>query len=805
MRRFLALAALMFALASCQTEPEVLDVQVADEVNTTISVSILGSETRSDLGSSRGVFDSGILDGAATMRYQMVVYDENDQPTQQRYVKYADGKSVAFDVRLAPQRKYTFVVWADVVTGEDKGDNHYNTENLASVTIIDTEDNPWSAMDESRDAFTGKWTEDSFTGASVINVPLKRALAKLRLVTTDYQDAVKSGATPASATVTYLYDNTNSGRMAFNAFMGEACATTLNTSVIETVTYPVDVYSGQEVTLFEDYLFANDDVLKFTLEVKEAASAAYPEGRRIKLTDFNTDIPVKCNNLTTITGALLTNGAGINVVIEETSNEDKLNYQEEQLRRLGKIGGSLTLNESVEISAPIVIEAGVVAEINLNGFDIINTTASEVFGEGEGIISYGELTINGEGTVQGSTMAVWARGNDGAVVNIYGGTYMGCAEGFAKGGRSVIYASSDNTINIYGGTFKALAADKTSYADKTNGVYAALNVADNNGFINVYGGTFYMQNPAAPGTEPAKWNAEHPNGFVANRHKSTLVDGSTTDYVVSEIPPVTTSDELLAAVAQGGYVKLGKDISLEARISVPTGAEVYLDMNGKSICVEEDYTDERVIYVPAGSSLIIDGNGTIEAHTPNPVIFTPFGDLVIENGTFIRVLEDGYTGTISSMFLGTKPGGWETYGVTINGGYFDSGYYDTNAADIEDYLAGTKTLVETEDDKAKRGNSKDSNVVRVALKQNVMKLINRSYNYFHVYGGTFVGANPAWGDEGGWLPVEPQYLRPWSNYQGGFIPGQEKHNDGIVLPEGFAITKGTHKDGRPTYTVTYNK
>ena len=32
-----------------------------------------------------------------------------------------------------------------------------------------------------------------------------------------------------------------------------------------------------------------------------------------------------------------------------------------------------------------------------------------------------------------------------------------------------------------------------------------------------------------------------------------------------------------------------------------------------------------------------------------------------------------------------------------------------------------------------------------------------------------------------------------------------RNEDGIVLPEGFAITKGTHEDGRPTYTVTYNK
>ena len=48
-------------------------------------------------------------------------------------------------------------------------------------------------------------------------------------------------------------------------------------------------------------------------------------------------------------------------------------------------------------------------------------------------------------------------------------------------------------------------------------------------------------------------------------------------------------------------------------------------------------------------------------------------------------------------------------------------------------------------------------------------------------------------------------LRPSSWDQGAFLKGQEFHADGIVLPEGFAVTKGTHEDGRPTYTVTYTK
>ena len=125
--------------------------------------------------------------------------------------------------------------------------------------------------------------------------------------------------------------------------------------------------------------------------------------------------------------------------------------------------------------------------------------------------------------------------------------------------------------------------------------------------------------------------------------------------------------------------------------------------------------------------------------------------------------------------------------------------------EIDEILAGTKTLTETADDIAKRGNSKDANQVRVAIKNNVQLLLNLSYNLFKIYGGTFVGANPAWGDEGCMLPTTPNYLRPWSYYQGALLDGQTFNENGIALPEGYAITKGALEDGRPTYTVTYNK
>jgi hypothetical protein len=268
------------------------------------------------------------------------------------------------------------------------------------------------------------------------------------------------------------------------------------------------------------------------------------------------------------------------------------------------------------------------------------------------------------------------------------------------------------------------------------------------------------------------------------------------------------AEELKAGLETSGKILLTNDIEIEGRLYVEAGNEVYLDLNGKKISVDEEFGAEYLFYVKEGGSLTIDGNGTIEAATPASIIFCPVGNLVIENGTFIRNIPEGYTGTTSSMFAGTKPsGGWESTGVTIKGGYFDCGYYPAalDNVNVDKILAGEETLVETEDDIKKRGQSGDANVTRKALKNLAMAAFNRSNNYFHVYGGTFVGANPAWGDEGCMLPTTPQYLRPWSYYQGAFLDGQSFNENGIVLPEGYSITKGTHEDGRPIYTVNYSK
>ena len=485
MKKLFALLAVAFGVMSCQTDVNDFGANVGGEQDVNILVS-LPEATRAN--SALGAFENVDMT-KYDIRYIFQVFNADGTANKAMQYVYSDETTVTFPVRLIAGREYNFAVWADLVeNGKEKNDNYTIGETLKDISLKD-----WAPMDETRDAYTGKWSGE-FSGAQGITIPLTRPFAKLRVVTTDMKELL--GVEPTTAMVKY----TTNYYAKFNAF-DQAPESATSTKTHETFTIASYDETGAKKTLFADYIFATEqqETVNFELSVLDQADAIIGEVK-----SFTTAIPVKRNNLTTIEGNILTVGDDITVKVDDAFAVENI-----------IIEGEYTLTADMVVDRPIVVLAGTEAVIDLNNFNIINTTASETFGEGEGIIAYGNLTIKGEGTVKGNTMAVWARGNNNATITIEGGNFEGCAEGYAKGGRSVVYASSGNVINIYGGTFKALAADKSSYADKTNGVYAAINVADNNGMINVYGGSFYKQNPAAPGTEPKAWNEAHPNGFLA--------------------------------------------------------------------------------------------------------------------------------------------------------------------------------------------------------------------------------------------------------------------------------------------------
>ena len=421
------------------------------------------------------------------------------------------------EFELVNDQNFRVLFWAQV-----PGNGVYTVDNLKNVTIS----RALNANAENYAAFAG--ADYIKAGESIVGrtLPLVRPIAQLNIGTDAASLSIEGQTTVRIATTGVTVNGLSTSYNVAENKAGEISADDYVYAAKPVA--PTTEYPGLSESTFAvngtDYNYVAMNYVGFAPQMGTNVEVTYTINTENVGTIENTidNVPVKANHRTNIVGNLITSVSDYTITLNKDWADEEL--APEAIYLAAALGGEFTLDNNLELEAPVVVPAGVDFVLNLNGKSIKNTTQSEVFGEGEGIIAYGNLTINGEGTVEGSTMAVWARGNDGAKVTINGGTYKGCAEGFAKGGRSVIYASSGNVIDIYGGTFKSLSADKTSYANKTDGVYAALNVADNNGMINVYGGTFVKQSPAAPGTEPSAWNTTHPNGFVAEGYKAISVD-----------------------------------------------------------------------------------------------------------------------------------------------------------------------------------------------------------------------------------------------------------------------------------------
>lgn len=480
MKKLFALLAVVLAVASCQKESNDLAVNMGEQ-ETLITVA-LPEATRANSADSG--LDNGVL-AEHDLRFILEIYQgENCY----RMESIGQETEATFPVRVVQGHEYDFVVWADFVAKGAvelaENDIFYNTngdKGLQNITILNN-----AAMTEARDAYYGVAHLDADKAVSTIsNITLTRPFAKVRVITTDLSKCIeKLGLQPSTATVTYTTETYDK----FDARNKNVWSVNSNDNE-KTIDYDDSTPVYGEDNLFVDYILVpqgKQSTVKFDLNVTNVINRS-----------FNTDIAVEANKLTTIKGNILTNGSDIKVDVNDDFASETI-YLE----------GDVTLTENLVIDRPMVVRKGATAVLDLNGFNITNKTKNDAYGEDEAIIVYGNLTIKGQGTVTANSMAVWARGKgNNAVVNIYGGTYYGCAEGFANSGRSVIYASGGNTINIYGGKFQALAEDTTSFNLMENGRgYAAVNVEDkNNNIISVYGGSFYKQNPADPRTEnPAR-------------------------------------------------------------------------------------------------------------------------------------------------------------------------------------------------------------------------------------------------------------------------------------------------------------
>ena len=237
-------------------------------------------------------------------------------------------------------------------------------------------------------------------------------------------------------------------------------------------------------------------------------------------------------------------------------------------------GATIKVLNDVATDAAFVITKKVT--IDLNGKTIAATQADT---EGNGVFwvkTGGELTLNGEGTINGVggnayNIAIWA---DGGKVIINGGTYTneGAQDDGPDGAHfDLIYAKNGGSVEINGGTFKCQTPNWTlNKNDKTEGSFV------------VNGGTFYGYNPKVNNTEkpPVDWCAENTAVIETTENEVKVYTVVPAAAKISNVG-YATFDAALEAAASGDTVKLLADVVVEKVVVVPTGAT--LDLNGKSI------------------------------------------------------------------------------------------------------------------------------------------------------------------------------------------------------------------------------
>ena len=490
MKRFLALAALVLGMVSCQTEPEGLDVNVGGEQDVNITVS-LPEGTRADSG--LGAFDN-VDFTKYDVRFQCEVHYSNEKkvlPVQ--YGRGDDAVTTAtFPVRLIANRDYTFVVWADLVEEGQTADLHYNTANgLKQIVIKD-----WKAMDETRDAYTCSETR-KFTRANGIGetLTLTRPFAKLRVITTDMNELM--GVKPTWAKVEYATPYYTS----FNAYDQKpydlSSIGKTHSELFDIVSYDE---SGASKTLFTDYFFAINpengqapETVAFTMEVFDENGATIDEPK-----SFNTAIPVKRNYLTTIKGNILTYADDFTVTIDDgfanANNPEDIPYYyaavtngADLLKAISEGREIIALNNIVVTEADKNFEEGTTRSttainpvLNLNGFtitienngtgalvDLGENGALTVEGNGKiisttGALVKGDVVVTGEAEVE-AEVAVDDNGNSTVKTGVEALAYV-----LANGGEftftkdlaisEVLLASTTNPIVINGADFTLTSA-----------------------------------------------------------------------------------------------------------------------------------------------------------------------------------------------------------------------------------------------------------------------------------------------------------------------------------------------------------
>ena len=228
-------------------------------------------------------------------------------------------------------------------------------------------------------------------------------------------------------------------------------------------------------------------------------------------------------------------------------------------------------------------------------------------------------------------------------VNVYGGS-------FTSENYGLYIFSSGGTINVYDGTFKAGEEKAVVKADLDLNSYPAATAN-----INIYGGDFTGKIDIADKEEV---HVEITGGTFADTGltKEAFSAYTAEGTVVTEGPDGTFTvkelDETNGVAEVGGryYASLQKAVDNAGKgetvtllqdtaedIVIPEGAELTLNLNGKTLANHENHT------ITNKGTLTITGGGTVDnvTHARAAIQNEPGGNVVLNGGAYTRSKENG--------------------------------------------------------------------------------------------------------------------------------------------------------------------
>lgn len=395
-------------LASCQHNEHPMGLSSGEEVSVSISAVLPGD--------GGAVVKSNAVpgNGSEVNRCILEVYLIGDNDAASLYGKReiveVTGLKASFDdLNLITGQKYRFVLWADHVEAPDTedglaADNFYDTDakgvGLQNVTIKDV--TAYAGNDDQRDAFFYSSPEDvTVTGPADYTLDLKRPFGQLNIITTDYGliPAAQNGLLPEQVKLTFY--NIPTG---INLLTGQ---------LLENQTKKVE---GTAVNIAGLGVAGNEDAKQLSFDYILAPATGQHVINELKMSFLKSDgsatgitdytfksLPVQRNYRTNVSGALLTDRAGLSIEVKPDFDETvtvaeqaetieaaqlAINAGMTDIEFTKAVNGTITLPEGSE-TYNISFNEGVDGDITIQG----DTYTGHLYIENHGVQSEHTLTI----------------------------------------------------------------------------------------------------------------------------------------------------------------------------------------------------------------------------------------------------------------------------------------------------------------------------------------------------------------------------------------------------------------------------